>query len=492
MRILTLLFLFLSNPLFASFQMNVRMQQSYTHIINLEFEAANKLLHIEQIEHPDNGILVLHQNYIDFLTILIGEEKEFFSTAKDLKSDRIDFIQDGDDSSPYYLYAQAEVHLQWAFARIKFEEYLTAAYEIQKAYSLLEKNQEQFPDFKLNIKGLGLLHTLVGAIPEKYQWVTNLVGMEGSVELGLSELKSLLKDEEMEMYHSEIIFLTAFLQLNMTNDEIAYKQLLDDIGSKYSDNYLLNFAAARLSHALGVNDLCVKVLENRPTIQGKFSFHYLDYLLGMSYLYKLEYEKSKVYFTLFLSNFKGNNYIKSAYHKLAWISFLQGEDNNYFELVKAKGIASIDEDKVALKEANSAIKNKYHTHSRLLRTRLLYDGGYYDEALLEISSVKILKKYSGFYDEYWYRLARIKSKLNYEDVVVITNYQKSYDLGIADNQSTNYYAPMSALQIGLIYEKQNKFNQAKIYFEKCLSLSDFDYERGIHQKAKVGLVRVTN
>ena len=36
----------------------------------------------------------MHQNYIDFLTILIGEEKEFFSTAKDLKSDRIDFMQD--------------------------------------------------------------------------------------------------------------------------------------------------------------------------------------------------------------------------------------------------------------------------------------------------------------------------------------------------------------------------------------------------------------
>ena len=492
MRILTLLFLFLSNPLFASFQMNERMQQSHTHIINLEFEAAQQLLNLELKENFENRMIDIQYNYIDFLTILIGEEEEFFSIAQYSKQDRIYRIQKGDKNSPYYLYAQAEVHLQWAFARLKFEEYLTAAYEIQKAYSLLEENQELFPNFKLNKKGLGLLHTLVGAIPEKYQWIINLVGMEGGVELGLSELKSLLKDEEMGLYHSEILFLTAFLQLNMTNDEIAYKQLLDDIGSKYSDNYLLNFAAARLSHALGENDLCVKVLENRPTIQGKLSFHYLDYLLGMSYLYKLEYEKSKVYFTLFLSNFKGNNYIKSAYHKLAWIFFLQGEDNNYFELVKAKGIASIDEDKVALKEANSAIKNKYHTCSRLLRTRLLYDGGYYDEALLEISSVKILKKYSGFYDEYWYRLARIKSKLNYEDVVVITNYQKSYDLGIADNQSTNYYAPMSALQIGLIYEKQNKFNQAKIYFEKCLSLSDFDYERGIHQKAKVGLVRVTN
>jgi len=488
MRILALLFLFLSNPLFASFQMNERMQQSYTHIINLEFEAANKLLQIEHIEHPDNGILVLHQNYIDFLTILIGEEEEFFSTAKDLKSDRIDLIQAGDDSSPYYLYAQAEVHLQWAFARLKFEEYLTAAYEIQKAYSLLEKNQEQFPDFKLNIKGLGLLHTLVGAIPEKYQWVINLVGMEGSVELGLSELKSLLKDEEMEMYHSEVLFLTAFLQLNMTNDEVAYKQLLNEIGSEYSDNYLLIFAAARLSHALGENDFCIKVLENRPAAEGKYPFHYLDYLQGMSYLYTLNYDKSEMLFNRFLNDFKGNNYIKSAYHKLAWISFLQeksDEKTGYLEKIKSEGSAFIDEDKVALKEAD-----KNHINSpRLLRARLLYDGGYYQKAHLELTSENELSDYAGFFDEYYYRLARIESKLEYLDAQVIIQYQKAIGLG---KKSTNYYAPMSALQIGLIYEKQDKLKQAKIYFEKCLSLSDFDYERGIHQKAKVGLVRVTN
>jgi len=488
MRILTILFLFLSNTLLASFQMNERMQQSYTHIINLEFEAANKLLQIEQIEHPDNAILVLHQNYIDFLTILIGEEEDFFSTAKDLKSGRIDFIKAGDDSSPYYLYAQAEVHLQWAFARLKFEEYLTAAYEIQKAYSLLETNQEQFPDFKLNIKGLGLLHTLVGAIPEKYQWVINLVGMEGGVELGLAELKSLLKDKDMELYHSEILFLTSFLQLNMTNDEIAYKQLLDDIGSEYLHNYLLNFAAARLSHTLGENDLCVKVLENRPAAQGKYPFHYLDYLQGMSYLYALDYEKSDMFFNRFLNNFKGNDYIKSAYQKLSWIAFLQEKSDekvSYLEKIKLEGRAFIDEDKVALKEAE-----KNHINSpRLLTARLLYDGGYYEKAHLELTSENKLSDYVGFLDEYYYRLARIESKLKYLDEQVIIQYQKAFGLG---KKSTNYYVPMSALQIGLIYEKQDRLNQAKIYFEKCLSLSNFDYERGIHQKAKVGLVRVTN
>ena len=186
MRILTLLFLFLSNPLFALFQMNERMQQSYTHIINLEFEAAQQLLNLELKENFENRMIDIQYNYIDFLTILIGEEEEFFSIAQYSKQDRIYRIQNGDENSPYYLYAQAEVHLQWAFARLKFEEYLTAAYEFQKAYSLLEENQELFPNFKLNKKGLGLLHTLVGAIPEKYQWVLKLVGMEGGVELGLS------------------------------------------------------------------------------------------------------------------------------------------------------------------------------------------------------------------------------------------------------------------------------------------------------------------
>ena len=480
MRILTLLFLFLSTTVFASFQMNERMQKSYAHIINLEFDTAQQLLAFEKKENSDNAIVVLQQNYIDFLTVLIGEDEEFFNTAKDKKSDRIDIIQQGDENSPYYLYAQAEVHLQWAFARLKFEEYLTAAYEIQKAYSLLAKNNELFPDFKLNKKGLGLLHTLVGAIPEKYQWVISLVGMEGTVQQGLGELKSLLEDEQMKIYHHEILFLTSFLQLNMTNDEVAYKYLLAKIGEAYASNDLLNFAAARLAHSLGKNELCIQVLESRTSSLEKYPFHYLDYLLGMSYLYKLEYEKSKVYFNQFLANFKGSNYIKSAYHKLAWISFLQGEENNYFELVISEGTTSIDEDKVALKDA----KRGLFSDPILLKTRLLYDGGYYSDALTKLSELSIVKNI-----EYYYRLARVKSKLDYEAVEVIAHYQKSYDLG---KESTAYYAPMSALQIGLIYEKQNDYKQAKIYFEKCLSFSDFDYERGIHQKAKSGLDRINN
>ena len=128
------------------------MQESYSHIINLEFEKATILLAKEQFQNPKNGFIPLHKNYIDFLTILITEDFNYFELHENFKDARLDLLDDNDKNSPYYLYSKAEVSLQWAFSRLKFEQYPTAAYELLKAYKLLEENQGKFPDFTLNKK----------------------------------------------------------------------------------------------------------------------------------------------------------------------------------------------------------------------------------------------------------------------------------------------------------------------------------------------------
>ena len=467
--------------------MNDNMRNSYSHIINLEFSFAMQLISLERKNNPDNRIITLQENYIDFLKIIIGEDEKIFVNAKNKKSDRINFLKEGDKNSPYYLYSQAELHLQWAFARIKFEEYLTAAYELQKAYYLFEKNQQFFPEFKLNKKGLGLLHTLVGAIPQKYKWIVSLTSMEGSVSAGLKELKSLLIDQEMRLYRDELLFMISFLQLNLTNDELAYKYLLNEIGQGYLESYLLNFTASRLAYALGENELTINILEKKPSSDGKYPVYYLDYLQGMSLLYKLDFNKAEYYFNRFLRKFKGKNYVKSAYHKLGLIAFLRNDHNlkiKFFKKVNSEGISIIDEDKVALKEA----KADFFTNQSLLSARFLYDGGYYDKALVQLNSFSEVS-YSGFYDEYWYRLSRIHYKLGYDSDHIIENFKKSFDIG---RGSSNYFAAMSALQIAFIYENRNDYVNAKLYFDQCLSLTDFDYQRGIHQKAKLGLARILN
>src|SRR5215210_1947727 len=87
-------------------------------------------------------------------------------------------------------------------------------------------------------------------------------------------------------------------------------------------------------------------------------------------------------------NFKGLNYIKSAYQKLSWIALLKGDDKamkEYLSLCRIHGIATVDEDKEAESEAYSAeVQNP-----QLLKARLLFDGGYYSEAIKEITGKDI-------------------------------------------------------------------------------------------------------
>lgn len=62
--------------------------------------------------------------------------------------------------------------------KIKFGDNLSAVFEVKKAYTLLLDNQKKYPDFKPNVKSLGLLHTIFGAVPDKYKFGAKLLGLK--------------------------------------------------------------------------------------------------------------------------------------------------------------------------------------------------------------------------------------------------------------------------------------------------------------------------
>jgi len=490
MKKIIFIFLLYSQISLASFDLNSNIERSYSSIINLEFDIAKNMLEKEKKINPENGFIFLHENYIDFLTIIINEDINYFNTHKTYKLERLASINNNDNLSPYFLYSKAEINLQWAFARLKFGQYAKASYEILSAYRMLEENKILFPDFNLNNKGLGLLHTLLGAIPDEFSWVLNIANLNGDIDLGMQELDLVLNDTNLLMYEQETLFILSFLRMNLDKDESTYIIYLDRIGDRYKENILLNFTAARLSYTLGYNDKCLQILSDRPSSLSMLNFYYLDYLQAMAYMYKLDLNNAKKKFRYFLTYYKGNNYIKSAYHKLALISFLQNnqeETLTNFNNVVLKGTLFIDEDKVSF---NDAQENNL-SHPLLLKSRLLYDGGYYYQSLSKIKQFIKLLDFSTLdvQAEYWYRLARIYSKLGYDQEDIFDSYNMSVEKGI---NSKKYYAPMSALQIALIYEDQNNLIKARHYFKSCISMSGFDYQRGIHQKAKAGLNRISN
>lgn len=486
--LITIFHILLIHSAYANFDWNENCKQAYTNTIQLKFDKANGILENERSLNPTNSLVYLIENYADYLKIQISEEKNEFDKLKSLKDDRLSIIEDDDSESPWKLYSEAEIHLQWAANRLKFGEYFTAAYEINKAYRLLTENDKKYPHFLPNKKSLGVLYSLIGSVPKQYNWVLSIIGMEGNLDNGLKLMRTTIDKMKTDSIYSSMVeetyFLYAFLKMNLDNNHIDLKNLLKEIEN--SNNLLLNFAASRIATKLGQNDLAISILENRIKDKDCYSFHYLDYLIAVGKQNKLDSDCIE-YFENYVQNFSGLNYKKSALMRISWQYLLMDDELNfkkYRDKVNDIGALFVGADK----EAQDFYKNKLKTHKELLKARLYFDGGYYENSLEELDALnqKELENTIYNYLEFNYRKARVYEKLE-NTYQAINFYKQTIEKG---KNETFYFSPKSALQLGLIFEKKGDKNQASKYFQSCIDMQNHLYEKSLEQKAKAGLERL--
>ncbi|NJM25737.1 MAG: hypothetical protein HC859_09865 [Bacteroidia bacterium] len=101
---------------------------------------------------------------------------------------RLDKKSKGADRDDLFLHA--ELRLQWCFVYLKFGHEFDAAYNLRQAYLVAQECKRKYPDYEAIKKTSGLIEIIVGSVPEKYNWVLHLLGMQGSINDGLTELKS--------------------------------------------------------------------------------------------------------------------------------------------------------------------------------------------------------------------------------------------------------------------------------------------------------------
>jgi hypothetical protein len=371
----------------AEFSFNSNCREAYNLIIQLRFEEGRKIINEEKRLRPTNGIPYLLENYIDYFGTFISEREDMLKKWGKELDNRIDKVKENDKQSPYYLFSQAQIYLQHAFVRFKFREYAMGAYEIHKAYKMLERNNQQFPDFKANLMGLGVIHSLIGTVPEDYKWLVSLVGMRGTIQQGVKELNLLVstcRNSEYEFLYPEASVLLALLQMYLQKDYESALRVMTNVDKVIPEfNPIVCFVQASILLHTGKSDLAIQKVQERFRDPGYFPIAYLDYLEGIARLNKLD-KDAHTYFLRYISDFKGTSFVKAAYQKLAWYYLIQGNTDKYHEymnICKTAGQALIDEDKQALNEAVSGEM----PNILLLRARLYFDGGYYLKALGEIA-----------------------------------------------------------------------------------------------------------
>lgn len=476
------------------YDFNQRCINAYSSIISLKFNEGKKLIEEEKASNPKNNIPYLLENYIYFLTVFIAEEEKDFNKYDDLKDKIIDRLKDGNENSPYYRYCLAQVNLQWSVARAKFKEYTTATLEINKAYRLLEENNKLHPDFLPNLINLGMMHTLIGTVPDNYNWVKKLVGVEGTIDQGVGEILKVLNasvtQKEYSHYKAECLFYLSFIQINLTTNRqkaLDYIKLIESDSSSLR-NPLAIYAISRIYSDNGLNDKAIELLLSRPMGDEYFPFYFLDYLTGIAKLNRLDSDAYKYLFK-YAINFKGINYIKDSYQKIAWYYLVNENTEKYNEFISKVliyGNSVVDADIQAEREArNNAPPNLY-----LLRARLLFDGGYYEKALAAITSSKTTGFLKNSRDslEFSYRVGRIYHEWGKTETC-IPFYLKTIENG---SESPYYFAANAALQLGIVYERQADFKKAAEYYELAQSMKNVEYKNSINQKAKAGLNRIKN
>ena len=490
---LFLLFSFLAKNLSAQkhFRWTPELERAYHQTTSLRFAEAETALKNIAVNDPDNLLRLHVENYLDFFKIFINEEKKEFDILEKNRDKRLAEIEKhGDRSSPYYLYLLADIRLQWAIARSKFEEYATAFFEFNKAFKLLTENAEKFPAFMPNKKNLGVMHAFVGTIPDSYKWAVGwFSSMEGTIGQGLGELEETIKYAQQHdfIYKEEIQIFYAYLLLHVGNEKEGAWDIIHTANLAPAHNPMACFVMANVAMRTDKGSEAIAILEKRPQGNQYHPFPYLDYMLGLAKLQRLDADADK-HLLKFIEGYKGRNFIKDAYQKLAWSQLVTGNTTGYLQYMercKSEGYKVVGSDKSAYNEAR---KNEMPAVG-LLKARLLFDGGYFEKALEILEGKKAADYFSGRNQlEFTYRMGRILHKLGRQDEALVF-YEKTIQTG---RHQPWYFACRSALEKGLIHEEAGQFQYAKTAYKTCLAISPDDHKAVLHQQAKAGLNRLKN
>lgn len=462
-----------SNPI--DWHFNEKEKEAYKYIISLQPDLAAPLL---QEDRPASLYL---KNLSETLRIIITEDKALFDKYEAGVNLRISSINDLRSDSPYKNFYLGEMYLQKAFVNLKFGNDWTAAWDFRSAYKLIMKNEDhQNEKFIPKYKSLGLLNVMIGSVPERHHWILNLLGMNGSIQQGLEEIKmvsesgGVFKDEAQAIY----LLLQAYL-LNQTEKAVTDFSLLY---KSNDENLLFGYLYMSLLVKNSQSQQALEVFHQLDKLDDTYLiFNFLNYMAGEIYLQKGEYALAETYFNKFLSDSEGLNFVKDSYYKLFLIYWLSDQENKALAMHKkaqSAGVTIVEADKHAAKN----LKQTEFPNKIIMKLRLLTDGGFYDEAekLLLIPITVNSKKERV---EFTYRKARLFHKTG-KLKNAIALYQETIDASAGENW---YFAPNACLQVGYIYQNNNDPSRAQHYFNRVLSYKNHEYKNSLDNKAKAAL-----
>ncbi len=468
------------------FEYTPHCNAAYKHFMALQITEGSNEVQKEILANPYNLMSVYVDDYDDFLTLLMNGDKNDYEQRKWHLEQRLKLISRGSDASPWYRLCKAGIYMHWAIAYFRLGEHVKSAFHFRKCYVLLKENQKLFPDFKYNAVFYGVVQTAVGAIPEEYKWMAELLGMKGDVKKGIATIENYIKTSSADapLMNEAQIYYAYFTFYLMHQQEAAWSYVN---GSTFStaDNLLNIFVKANIALNYRKSQPAIQILKDAQNNKYYNLYPVLDYEIGTGYYFNLD-TTCIFYFQRFLNRYTGKICVKDTWQKMTLYYYVHGNLAKalyYKEQTKKHGIAQADADKQAQRFATG----EGFPDKTLLQARLLSDGGNNEQALAVLNTYKETNTTPIKYKlEYCYRLARVYDQMN-NPAKALQQYQSAINMG---NTLPEQFAARAALQMGFIFEQQGQIKQAITKYDECLKMRHHDFQASIDEQAKAGINRL--
>lgn len=461
------------------FELNREVVASYQQGISLNYSGFVRAQDELKKKQPTNGLVLLLDNYKDLIRLLIDEDQNDYRLALSNRNKRIRNLELANQNSPFYYYCLTECYLHWAIIRIRYNDHVRGANDLRKAALYLSKGQSRFPQFYMFLKPAALISSMAASVPENYKWLSNLAGISGTIKDANQKLNTLIgqihASKTFDFIENEIQFIQIFIDQNLMQSDQTPLILQETQLSP-----LLKFAQVWQASKKQQSKL---VLEEIPALKEHIKgleFCYLDYLRAEAELNLLLNPSKSL--NAFLYCTKGQTFIKAAHRKLAWYHLIHFDTTSYFsELKILKGVGSSysDDDKQALEEAMS---NKL-PNVALLKSRLLFDGGQFQESLSVLNANQTEFISPADRCEYYYRKARSLQRLG-DSQKAKANFKNAIIIG---EKLPLYFAASSSYQLAIILLSENDREGAKAYFKKVSTFPYHAYKTSLDMKAAAQL-----
>jgi TolA-binding protein len=446
-----------------------RVLEAYRKTLDLDFKSSSTLLLNGQL--PEEKYV---QNLNETLELLLSEDPSLFSNYEERFEER--GIEN--PTSAVERFVAAEMNLHWAFVYLKFGQELDAASHFREAYKLAMEARKKFPDYMPIRKTTGLIQIMVGAVPDKYDWIMDLLGIHGSIESGLRDLQLVTDSNSIVALEARLIksMIHGYVLQQPANAAYDLLQVM-----KTDSSEVFRFGAASLFVKASSSENAYNLLKGNTAVTPL-----QHYLFGEVLLHRGDYSDAVRAYQTFASTYRGKNNLKDAYYKMGVSYRLLGDQSHadsIFDIARKEGIEKVEADRSA---ARTLAANE-NANVSLLQCRYYTDGGYYEKAkavLSQVSEIQLSTRKDKI--EYYYRKARLEHGMNHADAAKLF-YNQVIDMSGKDPW---YFAPNACLQMGYIMLDKKDESMAKFFFRKALSYKNHEYKNSIDSKAKTALNRL--